>query len=199
MDAVDNLPDDWNQDGDSKVEGEPMEVILAAGLASVIFSLLILMVVAFVTMAAMVTIITKAGFSGWWILMPLSSVLLWIVIAALSLHAAISLSTISFDTVGGLIKLELVLEILNWILFLVFAFSDWPALSGQHSRLPVAPGSQSQEQILPIPHKVQDPGWFQVGATNNDQGYWDGQRWTARRRWDGAGWTEVPMPSDPAS
>jgi hypothetical protein len=33
------------------------------------------------------------------------------------------------------------------------------------------------------------PGWYPDRATPNDQSYWDGQNWTARRRWtSGQGW-----------
>jgi len=43
------------------------------------------------------------------------------------------------------------------------------------------------------PPTNQARGWYQSGATNNDQAYWDGQAWTGRRRWDGAGWVDVPL------
>lgn len=36
------------------------------------------------------------------------------------------------------------------------------------------------------------PGWYPAGTNPNDQGYWDGNAWTARRQWSGAGWFEVP-------
>ena len=33
------------------------------------------------------------------------------------------------------------------------------------------------------------PGWYPDRASPNDQSYWDGQNWTARRRWNsGKGW-----------
>src|SRR3974390_3484266 len=35
-------------------------------------------------------------------------------------------------------------------------------------------------------------GWYPVGGVN-DQAHWDGERWTGRRRWTGASWTEVPL------
>ena len=35
------------------------------------------------------------------------------------------------------------------------------------------------------------PGWYSVGTNPNDQDYWDGSSWTARRRWSGATWTEA--------
>ncbi len=36
------------------------------------------------------------------------------------------------------------------------------------------------------------PGWYPDRASPNDQAYWDGQDWTARRRWTtGKGWLVV--------
>ncbi len=37
------------------------------------------------------------------------------------------------------------------------------------------------------------PGWYPAGATPNEQVHWDGQRWTARRRWVHSAWLDVPM------
>jgi amino acid transporter len=165
-----------------------MELVLLAGVGYAILSLSISLFVLIVTLAAMATILRKAGYSGWWIAVPVGSVVLWIVVA------------LSRFSISGLLKLQLVLGLVNWLLFLVFAFSKWPALTGHSPRLQglATPGGRPPEQPLPMPSKVQDPGWYQVGATNNDQAYWDGQGWTARRRWEGAGWTTVPlMPAEP--
>jgi hypothetical protein len=43
------------------------------------------------------------------------------------------------------------------------------------------------------------PGWYPDRANPNDQAYWDGQDWTARRRWTaGQGWLVVgDAPEDP--
>lgn len=53
------------------------------------------------------------------------------------------------------------------------------------SGLPPSPGANKQS------------GWYPVGENPNDQAYWDGQAWTARRKWGGAGWVEVA--ADPVS
>ena len=42
------------------------------------------------------------------------------------------------------------------------------------------------------------PGWYPAGATPNEQVHWDGQRWTARRRWVHSAWLDVPMEAAPA-
>jgi hypothetical protein len=45
------------------------------------------------------------------------------------------------------------------------------------------------------------PGWYPSRTNPNDQTYWDGQNWTARRRWTtGKGWVVTgDAPEDPAS
>jgi hypothetical protein len=42
----------------------------------------------------------------------------------------------------------------------------------------------------PLGAKPSDPGWYPTGVNPNDQAYWDGQNWTARRRWTVNGWVE---------
>lgn len=155
--------------------------------------------VAVITVIAMVTIITKAGYSGAWILAPLSVVVLWIIILTVTINSVKTLSSFGFETAGGLAIVEFIDVILNWVLFLIFAFSDWPALQGPQNRLQSAGGvDQQQVHIPPPPSTAQEPGWYQVGSNNNDQAYWDGRGWTARRQWGGAGWNDVPLwPAQP--
>ena len=189
-----------------------MGVIFAAGLGYLLGFLVVLIGIAALNTVAVLQIITKAGYSGWWVMAPASAVLLALVIFAISLHAAISFSAISLRTASDLVWVEFFVDLFNWILFLIFAFSDWPALRGRplgglqsrYQGTPASAGgmgaavSSRQAPPLPTPTRPQDPGWYQVGATNNDQAYWDGQSWTARRRWEGAGWTGVPLaPSEP--
>jgi len=104
------------------------------------------------------------------------------------------------EGVRALVVVDWVSALVSEVLFLIFAFAEWPALRRSRGRFPVSAGERSQDQFLPLPTRAQDPGWHQVGVTNNDQGYWDGRSWTARRRWDGAGWSDVtPGPSEPTS
>ncbi len=42
----------------------------------------------------------------------------------------------------------------------------------------------------PVGAAAKDPGWYPTAASPNDQAYWDGQTWTARRRWTVNGWVE---------
>jgi hypothetical protein len=173
-----------------------MAVVLATSGAVV---LVVGIGVAVITLIALVTIITKAGFSGAWILAPLSVVVLWIILIADTYDTVSSFSSFGFQTARALAIIEFVDVILNWVLFLVFAFSDWPSLQGTHRSYSVAGEVPvRQVQVPPPPSGAKEPGWHQVGSNNNDQAYWDGQGWTARRHWGGAGWTDVPLgPADP--
>ncbi len=36
------------------------------------------------------------------------------------------------------------------------------------------------------------PGWYPIAGDPHHVGYWDGNRWSAQRRWDGAAWTDAP-------
>jgi len=160
-------------------------------------------------MVAEWSIITKAGYSGWWISAPLSLIVLWVTAFLVARHALLTMRTINLNAeldasaaLGVLIVLD---GILNFVLFLVFAFSDWPVLRTgparpRYSEPPGAPGPGGTPPAPPPPMTGKAPGWYQVGATNNDQAYWDGTTWTARRHWAGAGWSDVPLtPADPAS
>jgi hypothetical protein len=52
---------------------------------------------------------------------------------------------------------------------------------------------------LPGEASGKEAGWYPLGENPNDQAYWDGQSWTARRRWAGAGWAEMPFAENEGS
>ena len=53
----------------------------------------------------------------------------------------------------------------------------------------VMPGPQGEDGAGSTP---KNPGWYPTRTNPNDQTYWDGQDWTARRRWtSGKGWVVV--------
>lgn len=53
----------------------------------------------------------------------------------------------------------------------------------------VMPDPQGEDGTGSTP---KDPGWYPTRTNPNDQTYWDGQDWTARRRWSsGKGWVVV--------
>jgi hypothetical protein len=193
-------------------------VLLATNTVAAVFWLLVGVTVIVLTFVTWAKIISKAGRSSWWILLPISAVVLWIMSQMLGVDSLTGLirspfgfNAAEYDAANVLHKIALALVIASWILFVLFGFSDWPALHGFRPRahpsagdegapLPPSPDptSPSPDPTSPPPPRAQNPGWYQVGATNNDQGFWDGQDWTARRRWEGAGWTDVPFArSDP--
>jgi hypothetical protein len=44
-----------------------------------------------------------------------------------------------------------------------------------------------------------DPGWYPTGINPNEQAYWDGLTWTAKRNWTVKGWVEEGTPSPAAA
>ena len=42
----------------------------------------------------------------------------------------------------------------------------------------------------PVGANPTDPGWYPSGVNPNEQVYWDGQNWTAKRHWTVTGWVE---------
>jgi hypothetical protein len=161
--------------------------------------------------AAWVQIVTKAGYSGWWVLVPLSAGAFWLAAIAVGVGSFINslqsggvfgsnnglavparLDSTGLDVAGVLALIAFILFIVSWILFYVFAFSHWPVLRHQH-RGPASLGARAQDPLPFSPGPGTAAGWYPVGPTNNDQAYWDGQTWTARKKWEGAGWVDVPL------
>ncbi len=54
-----------------------------------------------------------------------------------------------------------------------------------------APPEPSSHRVVPEPGEV---GWHGDSDHISEQAYWDGRRWTARRRWSGTAWVEVRLP-----
>ncbi|MGO9151539.1 MAG: zinc-ribbon domain-containing protein [Acidimicrobiales bacterium] len=108
-----------------------MSGILVAG-DILVLPLLILLGVGLLNLIATVKIITKAGYSGWWVLVPLIPVALWFITLATLAGAANSpfnsATSAGFNASGyvALFVLDGVGALLPWVFFLVFAFSDWP-------------------------------------------------------------------------
>ena len=185
----------------------PSTVLLATNTVAAVFWLLVWVAVVVLTFVTWAKIVTKAGYSGRWILLPVSTVVLGLTSETLGVDSLTGLirspfefNAAEYDAAHVLLKIAFALVIASWILFVLFGFSDWPALHGFRPRAHPSAGDEGappppspDPTSPPPPPRAQNPGWYQVGATNNDQGYWDGQSWTARRRWEGAGWTDVPL------
>ncbi len=53
-------------------------------------------------------------------------------------------------------------------------------------------GEEAQLERRAVEANPKEPGWFPSRTNPNDQVYWDGQGWIARRRWtSGGGWVSV--------
>ena len=99
--------------------------LIAVGLALLALALIVLNTI------ATFKIITKAGYSGWWLLLPLSPLAVYLITNAVLYRAAdspFSSASANFDwsSVLALFIADGALTLLSWVFFLVFAFSDWP-------------------------------------------------------------------------
>jgi len=181
-----------------------------------VIELLISIGVWLVTLVAMFRIITKAGYSRWWVLVPLTPpVLLYATLFAVRTKAAFS--TLNAHTLvhteQELLMASLAAFFVAWVCFLVFAFSDWPALraktngSAQMVAPPVvAPPSTRllgprghvppPLTVRPLPNVEGKPaGWYPTGVMGSgEQTYWNGEAWTARRQWRNEMWIDLPAP-----
>jgi hypothetical protein len=53
-------------------------------------------------------------------------------------------------------------------------------------------GAEVGEFWHPVGAPPKEPGWYPMRTNPNDQSYWDGSRWSGRRRWTaGHGWVET--------
>jgi hypothetical protein len=187
-------------------------VVLNATIGSAIGEIFFVFAVPIVTPIATSQAIRKAGFSPWWNAVPISvSVLYYALLLDLIAGSRVfSFSLAYLRTAFDLWALLVVDLFINWVLFLIFCLASWPSLSPPSHRFAgVGPNlsapyggagtPRSYDPSPPPPSRAQPPGWYQVGRTNNDQAYWNGETWTARRRWEGAGWNESPIVPDPTT
>ncbi len=186
-------------------------------------AIIIFLILSAVTIVGGIQIITKAGYSPWWILLPLSIPLLWLINIALVFndfsgvgsYGAFNLQTFADQeqTMGIFIFLDLVV---NFVMFLVFAFSEWPVVQAARSRGSGRNGGTQFGSRGPGPYRAgpagsaaatasapapplpelagQAPGWHTTGPVGaGEQSYWDGTGWSARRRWQKDAWVDLPL------
>ena len=107
--------------------GTWVELVLAIGLMALL-------------LLATARIIAKAGYSTWWILLPLSTLVLTTICFFIlwhDLNAVVfggSTGFIGISTVGLVWHLDQVSVLLNIGFFLLFAFSQWPASGAPRAR-----------------------------------------------------------------
>ena len=61
---------------------------------------------------------------------------------------------------------------------------------------PPAPPMAAGQQVASLATPAQPSGWYRSGVVGSgEQGYWDGQAWTARRQWKNGAWVDLPVPA----
>jgi hypothetical protein len=130
---------------------------------------------------AVAKIITKAGYSSRWILVPLAPVFLWLVsivllavdVRTVVVGGAIMSVPVSLANFKVLEILDFLSVIVTWVFFLIFAFSDWPVSTQR--REPMRPFAKQPADFAYAgqaqPRPVSAPGYpgIEVGgpATTN--------------------------------
>jgi hypothetical protein len=183
-----------------------------------VFSLILIVV----AVVGQIQIITKAGYSPWWILFPLSLPVLWFISIAVAFGGlSSSIGTYGVFNLQGVADQAAVLGtvtlldlIANYVMFIIFAFSDWPVMQAARARHPQQPGPYPGGPGTygppagrppatspfpgvgpppPVATQVRPMGWHRVDESTDEQ-YWDGRSWTARRRPKGdGGWVIIPV------
>jgi hypothetical protein len=169
-----------------------------------------------VTVLAVGRVLRKAGFPLVWVLAP--AVLPFLVYATLTaVHnkTGLSAGVLDFDILkhseSAFLMADAASLLLLWVLFLAFAFADWPvrpaggaskaskaskaAVPPSWSRAPSPDKAEWQAYSRALPNlEGQPPGWFPSGAAGSgEQTYWDGYAWTARRAWRFESWIDIPL------
>ncbi len=107
------------------------------------------------TLAAYLSIIRKAGFSGWWILLPGSDALLFVILFTLLFYVPQTYTfgdttysgPASLDTYEALSFMTFVLGLASMIAVFVFAFAPWP-VEQEAQRLAYRARETSSEALL---------------------------------------------------
>jgi hypothetical protein len=185
-------------------------------------SLIVFLVLIVLTVVGQIQIITKAGYSPWWILLPLSLPVLWLIATAVAFHGfssaigsygAFNLQGVA-DEAKVLATITFLDVLANFVMFLVFAFSDWPVMQAARARHPQQPGpvvggparygppGNRPPPATRFPAAGAPPvvatqarplGWQRVDESMDEQ-FWDGMAWTARRHPSGdGGWLIIPV------
>jgi hypothetical protein len=120
-----------------------------------LISLLILLGIFVLTMVATSRIITQAGYSRYWILLPLSpvvfTIIYFIVLWQDFRSIILGVPSISFGTEGLFYHLDAISLFLNWLFYLIFAFSRWPVSGLRHAPDVSASSSPQSSRGAPDP------------------------------------------------
>ena len=176
-----------------------------------------------VALVAIGRVITRAGFSAWWVVVPLAVPVSTYVTLA-EVHAHSRFGALSYNALvhshRPLVIADAACAVLVFVMLVVFALVDWPALRAVPSvassgvamtSLPRSGSTRSSgtsrpsaaaanavppaRRIRALPNVSGEPaGWYASGALGSgEQSYWDGGAWTARRVWRFESWVDLPM------
>jgi hypothetical protein len=173
-----------------------------------------------IALAAIGRVITRAGFSAWWVVVPLAVPVVTYVTLA-QVHAHTRVGALSYNALvhshRSLVIADAACAALVLVVLVVFALVDWPALRAVPAAAPAAVGTTSRaragssrqsrptttaadsvppaRRIRALPNVNGEPaGWYASGALGSgEQSYWDGAAWTARRVWRFETWVDLPM------
>ncbi len=165
-------------------------------------------------------IAVKAGYSAWWALVPAAvAAVSYAALDVVHHHArfgALTLHTLEHSARALVIADAAALGV-TLLLLVVFAVSDWPALSAAPTATVaasavVAPPARlrsrqaaandglgadlpARMRVRALPDVTGQPaGWFASGLLGSgEQSYWDGEQWTARRCWRNEMWIDEPL------
>jgi hypothetical protein len=180
-----------------------------------------------VALAAIGRVITRAGFSAWWVAVPLAVPVVTYVTVA-QVHSHTRLGALSYNALvhshHSLVIADVACAALVLVMLVVFALVDWPALRAVPAAAPArvamtshpragssgssrpsataADAVPAARRIRALPNVNGEPaGWYASGALGSgEQSYWDGGAWTARRVWRFESWIDLPVddPAEPA-
>jgi hypothetical protein len=173
-----------------------------------------------VALAAVGRVITRAGFSAWWVVLPAAVPVVTYVTLA-QVHAHTRVGALSYNALvhshRALVIADAACAALVLVMLVVFALVDWPALRAVPAAAPATAGSVTRarsgssrsshpaassagslppaRRIRALPDVSGEPaGWYASGALGSgEQSYWDGAAWTARRVWRFETWIDLPM------
>jgi hypothetical protein len=118
--------------------------------------LLIILGLLFLDYWATMRIITQAGYSSMWILLPLAPLVLTIICYVIlfnDLHEIYFGGGFGFAGVGNanlFWNLDKISILLNWVFYMVFAFSRWPAVGTSRAPSP-SPLQPTPTRVMPNP------------------------------------------------
>jgi uncharacterized membrane protein len=131
--------------------------IFGGAVVLVVFFILFTIAVTVINYVALFKIITKAGYSGAWIIIPLLPPIGYFItllssglLASSALNNGLNGNSSGVDWGGlvGLWVLDGIIGLVVWVFFLIFAFSDWPVRRQAAGHRGGQPGSRDSGVVF---------------------------------------------------